>query len=97
MAAFAGRRRRCRLGQGDRHKRERNDAGDDAERPEARWIRDRKEKLASYAGHLKVLQALLAKGADVNAKMDNGGTALDVARSGKHDDVRDLFVQAGAK
>jgi hypothetical protein len=38
------------LGQGDRHKRERNDAGDDAERPEARWIRDRKEKLASYAG-----------------------------------------------
>ncbi len=51
MAALAGRRRRRAPGQSDRHKGERNDAGDDAERAEARWIGRGQKKLAAYAGH----------------------------------------------
>jgi ankyrin repeat protein len=40
---------------------------------------------------------LLARGADVNAKMNDGGSALDAATLGGHTDVRALLVQAGAK
>jgi uncharacterized protein len=40
------------------------------------------------------MQALLAKGADVNAKANNGTTALDLARD---PDVRILLAQAGGK
>ena len=51
--------------------------------------------VASEHGHLDVVQALLAKGAYVNAKDNYGRTALDAA--GKIADVRALLVQAGAK
>src|SRR5208283_3661627 len=40
---------------------------------------------ASRFGHLGVVQVLLAKGADVNAKMGNGRTALMVASSNAFD------------
>jgi ankyrin repeat protein len=53
--------------------------------------------LASQNGHLEVIQALLAKGAEINAKTDDGRTALDVATAKGHDDVRALLMQAGAK
>ena len=46
---------------------------------------------ASYNGHLDVVQALLAKGADVNAKNNIGWTALDVARVRGHAEVRALL------
>jgi ankyrin repeat protein len=49
---------------------------------------------ASGYGHLKVVQALLAKGADVNAKNEWGGTALDITRSRE---VKELLIKAGAK
>ena len=49
MAPFARRRRRCPLSQSDRHKRKRNDASDDAKRPEACWICRREQKLAADA------------------------------------------------
>jgi ankyrin repeat protein len=46
------------------------------------------------------VRALLATGADVNAKDDdqegNGWTALDKATAGGHPDVKALLVQAGA-
>jgi hypothetical protein len=47
-------------------------------------------------GHLEVAKALLAKGADVNAKTNNGTTALIAATKGGHANVRDLLVKAGA-
>jgi ankyrin repeat protein len=52
---------------------------------------------ASRNGYLEIVQALLAKGADVNAKNNKVGTALDAATIGKHDEVRGLLLQAGAR
>jgi ankyrin repeat protein len=49
---------------------------------------------ASRAGRVDVVRALLAKGADVNARTNNGMTALTVARNAA---VQALLVQAGAK
>ena len=37
--------------------------------------------MASMAGHAEVVKLLLSKGADVNAKIDGGGTALLAAVS----------------
>ena len=48
-------------------------------------------------GHLEVVKALLAAGADANAKTNNGTTALIAATKGRHADVSDLLVKAGAK
>ena len=42
------------------------------------------------------MQALLAKGADVNAKRNDGKTALDAATQGGHADIKALLVQAHA-
>src|ERR1700722_9995883 len=50
MAALAWRRGRYALSQSDWHQGKRNDAGDDAERPEARWISRGQKKLSTYAG-----------------------------------------------
>lgn len=50
--------------------------------------------LASQNGHLEAVQALLAKGADINAKTNHGSTALTVA---KDVEVRALLIRAGAK
>jgi len=50
--------------------------------------------MASWNGHPDVVRALLAKGADVNAKMSIGWTALTMA---KEAEVRALLIQAGAK
>jgi ankyrin repeat protein len=44
-----------------------------------------------------VVQALLAKEAEVNAKRNDGRTALDAAKAGGHVEVRALLLQAGAK
>jgi ankyrin repeat protein len=44
-----------------------------------------------------MVQALLLKGADVNAKTNDGRTALDAAKSGGDAEVRAILMQAGAK
>ena len=49
---------------------------------------------ASAVGYSEVVQALLAKGADVNAKADNGETALTVSASNAQ--IVKLLVKAGA-
>ena len=46
---------------------------------------------AASGGDAAAVQALLAKGADVNAKDNNGGTALDAATAGGHPEVRALL------
>ena len=35
--------------------------------------------VAAYAGHKEIVKLLIAKGADVNAKEENGDTPLDVS------------------
>jgi ankyrin repeat protein len=44
-----------------------------------------------------VVRALLDAKADVNARNDSGDTALDLATTRGHNDVRALLLQAGAK
>jgi Ankyrin repeats (many copies) len=48
---------------------------------------------ASLLGHLDVVQALIAKGANVNAKDDRGLTALMATTNAK---IRAVLVEAGA-
>jgi len=51
--------------------------------------------LALVKGHNKEVSALLiAKGADVNAKDENGGTPLNIARTGE---IGDLLRKHGGK
>jgi ankyrin repeat protein len=52
---------------------------------------------ASFYGHREVVQALLAKGTEVNAKANNGGTALMAASQNGHREIRELLLKAGAK
>jgi ankyrin repeat protein len=40
------------------------------------------------------MQLLLVKGADVNARMNNGETALSHA---SHKEIKELLIRAGAK
>ena len=51
--------------------------------------------LASYLGHIDVVELLLAKGADVNAKGRDGFTPLHAAITDGHPDVADLLRQHG--
>ena len=52
---------------------------------------------ACFRGDRDVVQALLAKGADVNAETNDGQTALDAAKAGGRPAVRALLAKAGAK
>jgi len=53
-------------------------------------------KVAS-SGDLLTAEMLLAAGADVNFRSEDGATALDVARARSHPDLEMLLVQAGAE
>jgi len=52
---------------------------------------------AAQNDHLEVVRELLAQGADVNAKTNKGTTALRVASKNRHNKVRELLVNSGAK
>ena len=52
--------------------------------------------MASQFGHVDVVQALLAKGADVNAKDSRGLTALMMASQFGHVDVVQALIAKGA-
>jgi ankyrin repeat protein len=53
--------------------------------------------IAARAGNIEIVQALLAKGADVNAKDSEGKTALELAKERGDAKVVELLKQSGAK
>ena len=66
-------------------------------------IRDRYEDegtplhLAAFKGHKEIVEMLIAKGANVNAKDDDGITPLDGAMHQKHTETADLLRKHGGK
>ncbi|MFZ0945350.1 MAG: ankyrin repeat domain-containing protein [Syntrophobacteraceae bacterium] len=50
--------------------------------------------IASQEGRQNVVQLLLADGAEVNTKMNDGETALSRA---SHKEIKELLIRAGAK
>ena len=52
---------------------------------------------ASMNGHIKIVQLLLANGADVNLKDSEGDTALDEAELNDNTEIIKLLKSAGAK
>jgi ankyrin repeat protein len=52
---------------------------------------------AAKQGDLKQVQNLLNKGADVNAKDENGWTALKITHTSCHKEIAELLKAHGAK
>jgi len=52
---------------------------------------------AAFRGDLPEVKRLVAKGAEVNAKANNGETALIAALKNGHPEVRELLIKAEAK
>ena len=52
---------------------------------------------AAYVGDISEVNELLAKGADVNVKNNNGWTALHEASMKGHGDIVQLLKKAGAR
>ena len=52
---------------------------------------------AALRGHKEIVELLIAKGADVNAKDDGGMTPLAVAIHFKHPETADLLRKHGGK
>jgi ankyrin repeat protein len=52
---------------------------------------------AAVYGHTEVVELLIAKNADINAKDEDGRTALDWAVSGGKKEIADLLRKHGGK
>jgi ankyrin repeat protein len=52
---------------------------------------------AAFMGHTEVGKMLVETGADVNARNDEGQTALMIAREKEHSLIVDLLIEAGAE
>ena len=48
---------------------------------------------SSSGGHDKIVEMLLAKGANANARSRRYGTALQAASSGGHDKIVEMFLE----
>ena len=53
--------------------------------------------LAAYQGAPEVVELLIARGADVNARAKDGTRVIDMARSNHRDDIMELLRRHGAK
>ena len=53
--------------------------------------------IAAELGHEEIVEMLIAKGADINAKAIVGGTALDFALMRKQKEIADLLRKHGGK
>ena len=53
--------------------------------------------IAAELGHEEIVEMLIAKGADINAKAIVGGTALDFALMRKQKEIADLLSKHGGK
>lgn len=53
--------------------------------------------VAADEGHTDIVHALLANGADVNAKAYDGNTALMLAKQNGHKEIVRILKEAGAK
>jgi ankyrin repeat protein len=51
----------------------------------------------TYVVYDEIAELLIAKGADVNAKNDDGGTPLDLAIENKQTEIADLLRKHGGK
>ena len=51
--------------------------------------------VAAWEGHTEVAELFIAKGADMNAKMEDGDTPLDLAKG--HTETADLLRKHGGK
>ena len=52
---------------------------------------------AAYGGRIQVAQTLLVKGAEINAKDNEGLFALGYGETTHHDEVGQILKKAGAK
>jgi ankyrin repeat protein len=52
---------------------------------------------AAYEGHKEIVELLIANGADVNPKRDDGKTPLDMAVTYKQTETADLLRKHGGK
>ncbi|SVD82708.1 uncharacterized protein METZ01_LOCUS435562, partial [marine metagenome] len=53
--------------------------------------------IATHLGHKEITELLIAKGADVNAKIEDGKTPLDLAIHLKRTETADLLRKHGGK
>ncbi len=53
--------------------------------------------IAAELGHEEIVEMLIAKGADINAKAIVGGTALDFAIRNEHPETANLLRKHGGK
>jgi ankyrin repeat protein len=53
--------------------------------------------IATHLGHKEIAELLIAKGADVNAKIEDGKTPLDLAIHLKRTETADLLRKHGGK
>jgi cytohesin len=52
---------------------------------------------AAYGGHKEIFEILIANGADVNAKMEDDDTPLDMAIKRRRTETADLLRKHGGK
>lgn len=55
------------------------------------------ESIGPAAGELRLIELLISKGVDVNAKIKQGRTASDLAEARGHKDIVQLLRKHGAK
>ena len=58
---------------------------------------DHGDNLFNFAKSKRIAELLISQGADINAKINQGFTALDIAISNKNQEMIELLKEHGAK